>query len=49
MHICINNIELNKVIVKNRYLLLRIDDLFEQLKEALMFSKINLRSRYHQV
>jgi hypothetical protein len=41
--------QLNKVIVKNKYPLLRIDDLFDQLKDANIFSKIDLRSRYHQV
>jgi hypothetical protein len=37
------------VIVKNKYHLPRIDDLFDQLKDAKIFSKIDLRSRYHQV
>jgi hypothetical protein len=37
------------VIVKNKYPLPRIDDLFDQLKDAKIFSKIDLRSRYHQV
>ena len=41
--------QLNKVTIKNRYPLPRIDDLFDQLKGAAVFSKINLRSRYHQV
>jgi hypothetical protein len=40
---------LNKVTVKNKYPLLRIDDLFDQLKDAKIFSKIYLKSRYHQV
>jgi hypothetical protein len=35
--------------VKNKYPLSRIDDLFDQLKDAKIFSKIDLRSRYHQV
>ena len=35
--------------VKNKYLLLRIDDLFDQLKGASVFSKIGFRSRYHQL
>ena len=35
--------------IKNRYLLPRIDDLFDQLCGATVFSKIDLRSRYHQV
>ena len=35
--------------VKNKYLLPRIDDLFDQLKGASVFSKIDLRSRYHQL
>ena len=34
---------------KNKYLLPRIDDLFDQLKGAGVFLKINLRSRYHQL
>jgi hypothetical protein len=37
------------VTVKNKYPLPRIDDLFDQLKDAKIFSKIDLRSRYHQV
>ena len=41
--------QLNKVTVKNKYPLLRIDDLFNQLKDAKIFSKIDLRSGYHQV
>jgi hypothetical protein len=40
---------LNKVTVKNKYPLPRIDDLFDQLKDAKVFSKIDLRSGYHQV
>jgi len=35
--------------VKNKYPLPRIDDLFDQLAGAVVFSKINLRSRYHQL
>ncbi|GJW64056.1 putative reverse transcriptase domain-containing protein [Tanacetum coccineum] len=41
--------ELNKLTVKNRYLLPRIDDLFDQLQGSQFFSKIDLRSRYHQL
>jgi hypothetical protein len=37
------------VTIKNKYHLPRIDDLFDQLKDANIFSKIDLRSRYHQV
>jgi hypothetical protein len=40
---------LNKVTIKNMYPLPRIDDLFDQLKEACVFSMIDLRSRYHQL
>ena len=41
--------QLNKMIVKNKYLLPRIVDLFDQLKGASVFSKIDLRSGYHQL
>ncbi|GJV96725.1 putative nucleotidyltransferase, ribonuclease H [Tanacetum coccineum] len=41
--------ELNKLIVKNRYPLPRIDDLFDQLQGSRYFSKIDLRSGYHQL
>ncbi|KAA0056808.1 ty3-gypsy retrotransposon protein [Cucumis melo var. makuwa] len=41
--------ELNKVTVKNRYPLPRIDDLFDQLQGATIFSKIDLRARHHQL
>nr|GEW57308.1 hypothetical protein [Tanacetum cinerariifolium] len=46
---CINYRELNKLIVKNRYPLLRIEDLFDQLQGLRAYSKINLRSGYHQL
>jgi hypothetical protein len=40
---------LNEVTVKNKYLLPRIDDLFDQLRVLCVFSKIDLRSGYHQL
>ena len=46
---CINYMELNKLMVKNRYPLPRIDDLFDQLHGTSWFSKIDLRSGYHQM
>ena len=49
LRMCIDYRKINKVTVKNRYLLLRIEDLFYQLKGAGVFSKINLRSRYYQL
>jgi hypothetical protein len=47
--LCIDFRKLNKVTIKNMYPLPRIDDLFHQLKDARIFSKIDLRSGYHQV
>nr|GEX01102.1 putative reverse transcriptase domain-containing protein [Tanacetum cinerariifolium] len=46
---CIDYRELNKLTVKNRYPLPRIDDLFDQLEGSSAYSKINLRSAYHQL
>nr|GEZ38926.1 retrotransposon protein, putative, Ty3-gypsy subclass [Tanacetum cinerariifolium] len=46
---CIDYRELNKLTVKNRYPLLRIDDLFDQLQGSRVYSKIDLRCGYHQL
>jgi hypothetical protein len=49
LRMCMDYKALNKVIVKNRYPLPRIDDLFDRLSEVKMFNRIDLRSRYYQI
>ena len=49
MRLYIEYRELNRVTIKNKYPLPRIDDLFDQLAGTAVFSKINLRSGYHQL
>jgi hypothetical protein len=47
--LCVEYRPLNAITIQNKYPLLRIDLLFDQLAEAQVFSKIDLRSGYHQI
>ena len=49
LRMCIDYRSLNEVTIKNKYPLQRIDNLFDQLKDAKYFSKIDLRSGYYQL
>ncbi|KAK8534682.1 hypothetical protein V6N12_057326 [Hibiscus sabdariffa] len=49
LRLCIDYRKLNKLMVKNKYPLPRIDDLFDQFQGATVFSKIDLRSGYYQL
>ena len=49
LRLCIDYRQLNKVTIRNQYPLPRIDDLFNQLQGVKVFSKIDLKSGYHQL
>ena len=49
LHLSLDYCQLNKMTIKNRYPLPHIGDLFDQIRGAMIFSKIDLRFDYHQV
>ena len=49
LRLCVDYRQLNRIIINNQYSLPRIDDLFDQLREAQVYSKIDLRTGYRQL
>lgn len=49
MQMCMDYRQLNKLTIKNKYPLPQIDDMFDQVKGATLFSKIDLKSGYHHI
>ena len=49
LRLCMDYRQLNRVTIKNRYFLPRIDDLFEQMRGVRVYSKIDLRTDYHKL
>ena len=49
LRLCVDYRQWNRVMIQNRYLLPRIDDLFDQLRGARVYPKIDLRAGYHQL
>ena len=49
LRLCVDSRQWNRVMIQNRYLLPRIDDLFDQLRGARVYPKIDLRAGYHQL
>ena len=49
LRLCVDYRQWNRVMIQNRYILPRIDDLFDQLRGARVYPKIDLRAGYHQL
>ena len=49
LRLCVDSRQWNRVMIQNRYLLPKIDDLFDQLRGARVYPKIDLRAGYHQL